>query len=330
MIWLTWRQLRTQVIVGIAAVAALAIYLVLLGLSVRHAYANGVAGCVTGDACTTARIAFTGRFETSFTLLGCALLALPGMLGAFWGAPIVARELESGTFRMIWTQGATRRSWLAAKLVGVTLSSAAIAGTAGALLTWAAGPYDRVNSRFAVLAFDGQHVVPIAYAVFATTLGVLIGLAVKRLVPAIALTLALFAAVQVIVPLALRPHLEAPVTRTLNFDAATIRGHALTFDERPGIGTTYAGYAIPGAWLLNRSYLLNTHGQPADLSSCLSGSPSQATLVRCVTRQRLHWTVSYQPADRYWAFQWIEFGVYLLAAGGLAAIAIWRIPRVTA
>ena len=330
MIWLTWRQLRTQVSVGFAAVTGLAIYLVLLGLSTRHAYSDGLANCATGGACNAARIAFTDRFHTTFTLLSCLLIAVPGLLGAFWGAPMVARELEDGTFRLAWTQSVTRRSWMAAKLLGVVFSGAVIAGAAAALLTWAAVPYDRVNSRFAFLAFDAQHIVPVAYAAFATTLGVAVGIMAKRLVPAIAITLALFAAVQVLVPLILRAHLVPPVRRTLTFDSATIRGRALTFDERPGIGTAFVGYTVPGAWLLHRGYLLDRTNRPADLTGCLNGSPSQHTLVRCVTRQDVHWTLTYQPASRYWAFQWIEFSGYLLGAILLAGVALWTIPRATA
>ena len=43
-------------------------------------------------------------------------VALPAVLGMFWGAPLVARELESGTFRLAWTQGRSRHTWFAAKL----------------------------------------------------------------------------------------------------------------------------------------------------------------------------------------------------------------------
>ena len=32
-------------------------------------------------------------------------MLLPGLLGVFVGAPVVARELESGTYRFAWTQG---------------------------------------------------------------------------------------------------------------------------------------------------------------------------------------------------------------------------------
>ena len=37
--------------------------------------------------------------------------------------------------------------------------------------------------------------------------------------------------------------------------------------------------------------------------------------------------LTYQPADRYWTFQWLEFGIYLLLTLLLAGYAFWRIPR---
>jgi ABC-type transport system involved in multi-copper enzyme maturation permease subunit len=42
-------------------------------------------------------------------LLGPGLLPIPALLGMFWGAPLIARELESGTYRLAWTQSVTRR-----------------------------------------------------------------------------------------------------------------------------------------------------------------------------------------------------------------------------
>jgi hypothetical protein len=329
MIWLTWRQLRVQITAAAAAVLGLAVYVVLLGLSVRHVYHAGLAGCLTTSACNTARIAFSARFDTQRTLLSCFVIALPGLLGAFWGAPIVTRELENGTHRLIWTQSVTRRSWLAPKIVGVTLSCVAVTIAAVVMLTWAMAPLDHIESRFAVISFDTRDVVPIGYAAFASALGITTGLAAKRTLVAMAVTLAVFTAVQIAVPLALRPHLEAPTQQTLAFNPRTIAGHPLTFAVKPGAGTSFVGYTIPGAWLLHRSPLLDSHGRPAILSGCINGSPSPHTLVTCITRHNTHWTLRYQPAHRYWSFQWIECAVFLIAAVALAGLALWRVPRLT-
>ena len=45
------------------------------------------------------------------------LIALtPAVTGLFWDAPLLARELETGTFALAWNQSVTRARWLAVKL----------------------------------------------------------------------------------------------------------------------------------------------------------------------------------------------------------------------
>ena len=55
--------------------------------------------------------------------------------------------------------------------------------------------------------FDARGIVPIGYAAFAFALGVTVGMLVRRTVPAMAITLAVFVAVQVAMPLLVRAHL---------------------------------------------------------------------------------------------------------------------------
>jgi hypothetical protein len=49
--------------------------------------------------------------------------------------------------------------------------------------------------------------------------------------------------------------------------------------------------------------------------------------MACLAEQNLRFTVKYQPANRYWTFQWLEFAAYLVLAGVLAGFLFWRIPR---
>ena len=77
------------------------------------------------------------------------LLVVPALIGLFWGAPLVARELETGTYRLVWTQGVTRTRWIAIKLAVVGLASMAVAGLFSLMVTWWSSPLDRVNpNRF--------------------------------------------------------------------------------------------------------------------------------------------------------------------------------------
>jgi len=65
-------------------------------------------------------------------------------------------------------------------------------------------------SPFSLLAFDAHGITPLGYAAFAFTLGVTSGVLIRRAIPAMAITLAIFAAVQVAMPLWIRPHLFPP------------------------------------------------------------------------------------------------------------------------
>jgi ABC-type transport system involved in multi-copper enzyme maturation permease subunit len=60
---------------------------------------------------------FLSTYDHTATLIPSLLQALPALIGAFVGAPVLARELETGTFRYAWTQGFGRWRWTLAKLV---------------------------------------------------------------------------------------------------------------------------------------------------------------------------------------------------------------------
>jgi hypothetical protein len=117
MSWLAWRQTRTPLTVALAALAAVA-----------------VVALAEGRADNMLR-----------TWLSALVIVAPGLLGAFWGAPLVAAELESGSFRLAWTQDVSRTRWLAWRLAVTGLAATATAGLASWLVTWWAGPLDRVG-----------------------------------------------------------------------------------------------------------------------------------------------------------------------------------------
>jgi ABC-type transport system involved in multi-copper enzyme maturation permease subunit len=120
MIWLTWRQFRPQAVTSLAALAAFAI---LLGATAPHLtslYASsGITAC-HGQGCDRSASNFLGLLSGPYTvvfMLGVAGVVLaPALIGVFWGAPLIAREFETGTFRMAWTQSVSRARLVASKL----------------------------------------------------------------------------------------------------------------------------------------------------------------------------------------------------------------------
>lgn len=324
MIWLTWRQFRGQALVGAAALAALAIFLVILGRQLRTAYDTTI-GCA-GCSIESGTEALQQQYADVLLLLGLVMVLLPAVVGAFWGAPLIARELETGTHRLVWNQSVTRNRWLAVKLGLVTLAAVTFTGALSLLFTWAASPYDRVfDDRFDPIFFPTRNLAPLGYTVFAVVAGITIGLLARRTVIAMAVTLGVFAALQILMPTVIRVHLQPAVTESVAFVAADTHDLGL---NRDGV-VSVPGYDIPGAWVLTTNpELFGADGKkpPADQAkACFTGEPGKAK--ECLEAMNLHTDLTYQPADRYWTFQWLEFGIYLALAGLLAGFAFWRIPR---
>ena len=227
MAWVTWRQHRIA-LTGVAALlGALAVYLWLAGLQLHHAYAaaaachpasSGACGALVSIDFTTARTA---------RLIAVALQAVPALIGAFVGAPVLAREMETGTFRYAWTQGFGRWRWTLAKLVLLAVAVAAAAGVFSLLLSWYYQPFfaggDQRNPvpLFPGL-FDLRGVAFAAWTLAAFAIGALAGMLIRRVVPAIAATLAAYAGLAFATGLYLREHYMTPLL-TSNAERARLR-----------------------------------------------------------------------------------------------------------
>ena len=336
MIWLSWRQARVHVLAGVAAVTALAIYLVILGRSIRHFHATRITGC-TATACSQAQDLFREKYLDQVTLTGVLLIAVPAIIGVFWGAPLITRELEHGTQRLVWNQSVTRTRWLAVKLALLALLALILTGVFSLLLTWATSPFDRViGSRFSALTFDSRDVVPLAYAVFGFVLGTTMGLLIRRTLPAMALTATVFAAAMIVTPFAIRPHLMTPLTTSVAFTReVALNVHGLGSNAGPSDGDAapmgvFGGYSKPGAWILTSSFtpLLKADGSTftqGDMKTCFSGDFRKD--IACLAEQNVHFDVTYHPASRYWPFQWIESSIFTGLALLMAGFCFWRLPR---
>jgi hypothetical protein len=343
MIWLTWRQFRAQSIVTAAALAVLAVVLLITGLQLAHLYdLSGLATCQAHGDCGSLTTRFTSEVNATAAykplfFVGLAVLYItPALIGLFWGAPLITRELEAGTFRLAWNQSVTRTRWLAVKLGLIGLAAMATAGLFSLMVTWWAGPIDRVTSsgkggqgatsfsRLQPLLFDARGITPIGYAAFAFALGVTAGVLIRRTLPAMAATLAAFAAVQVAWPNWIRPHLIAPVRAILPLNTANL--NELMIGNK-GDMTVIGAVNKPGAWILSNQ-TIDTTGHmftgPAP-HICLSGS-FQAC-IQSLSRFHLRQLVTYQPASRFWDFQWYETAIFLALAIALAGFCFWRIRR---
>jgi len=327
MLWLTWRQFRSQARIGLGAMLLLALYLAWLDHQVHSGYSDTLGHCSGHNSCVGPLAAFADHYSFPVDLLGYLLLAVPGVIGAFWGAPLISRELEAGTHRLVWNQSVTRRRWLAAKLGLVGLLSTGVTGCFSLLLTWAAGPVNTVlGNRFEPVVFGSRGLVPFAYAAFAFALGATLGLFLRRTVPAMGATLVAFAVLQILVATAVRPHYEAPVRTSVTLTSEMISNLSM-------IGTygDIAGLHVPGGpWVVQTSPLLDANGHEvghgAWYQDC-TNNKSLTEMPKCLAAGNIHVVISEQPADRYWTFQWIEAAIYTVLSVLLAALSFWCIRR---
>jgi ABC-type transport system involved in multi-copper enzyme maturation permease subunit len=341
MIRLSMLQFRAQAATGAIALAVLAVILAASGPHLFGMYdSSGIAACQAHGDCVPLATSFVNKlagFYAVFYFIGIGfLLVVPAVIGTFWGAPLITRELEAGTFQLAWTQSVTRARWLAARLGVGALAAMATAGLFSLLLTWWSGPvdtavpFDEHNSvgfiRLGYVLFPTRGITPLGYAAFAFALGVTAGMLIRRTVPAMAATLGCFAFIQIVWPIWVRPHLLSPAHTTVALTAANISGLA----GGPG-GTTFVSppslSAMAGDWVLSFQ-TIDPAGRPFNVNTvkvCL-GNNFQAC-QNALGRLHLRDVIAYQPASRFWAFQWYETGIFFAAALVLAGFCFWWIGR---
>jgi ABC-2 family transporter protein len=338
MIRLSLLQFRAQAAAGAAALAAFAILLAATGPHLASLYAaSSLSGCQPAS-CEHLASGFLQQLYAAGTywvlyLLGVMLIVLtPAVIGLFWGAPLIARELETGTSALAWTQSITRTRWLALKLTVGGLAAMAVTEGLSLMQAWWAAPIGRAvghgggtnlaMGRFSTLVFATHGITPLGYAAFAFTLGVTAGALIRRTVPAMAVTLAIFAAVQIAMPLWIRPNLF-PADRTVipvtSLDNISLQQGGLN-------GSSFNLGALdlpgqPGAWLLS-SGAVNAAGQATSTTPAACTGPAIGNhgpaFFDCLASHGIREAISYQPASRYWAFQWTETAIYLALSLALA------------
>jgi hypothetical protein len=324
--WVTWRQHRTA-LTGVAVLSvAIAVCVWLAGFHLHHAYAAAIA-ChpASSFACSNLISAFNG----TYTLLakGIPLQVVPALIGAFVGAPVLAREMESGSFRFTWTQGFGRGRWTLGKLVTLGVAVTAVAGAMAALFSWYYQPYFPAGnealytgngiataSLFAPGLFDLRGITFAAWTLVAFAIGVLAGVLTRRVVPAIVSTLVAYTGLAVVTGGFLRQHYLAPL----------ITSKLIIPDT---------------AWVISQQWLTK-NGLPASqhvLSQVLQGAPPSFGGKGGVPQSLSAWQylaqhgftqlTTYQPASRFWPFQWIEGGWLSALSVLLIAATVWLVRR---
>ena len=343
-----WLQSRTQTLAVAGALAALAVAAAVTGIQLSHLYTSDVAHCQTG--CDFAINQFLNHDNFLQRALDILAQVTPALLGIFWGAPLLARELETGTYRLAWTQSVTRTRWLLIKLGLAGLATVTVAGLLTLTITWWYRALDTLDTnQYAV--FDRRDIAPIGYAVFAFAAGALIGVVIRRTLPAMATTLGVYVFARIAIATWIRPHFLPPLHTTLSL----LNAGGLGFVSSNGSPITLVakGSSGPNTWTLSSQIVTGTgHKASADqLSAFLhqycpgiavppplsppvnhpikAGPAAAAAFDACRNQaaRMFHILVTYQPASRYWTFQWIETGIFIALALLAAAGCYWWITR---
>lgn len=312
MAWVTWRQHRSQLVAGVALLAALAAAAVGTHLPIAAAYhRDALSGCLppsTRSGCDIIVRHFDSEFGSWASVLR-GLELLPALVGLFVGAPLLARELEHGTHRFAWTQTITRRRWLLSKTMFLAVGTVAGATVVSAIVMWWRSPFDTLDGRMAPGGFDVEGLVVPAYAIFALAVGILAGLVLRRTVAAMSVTLVVFVAVRLAVLEFARPSFLGPLHRTVvASDSGRQAGDWVLSDTL----VDAAGRRIT----TGREDLAVLHAQ-------LAGIDPQTYLVTLGWKR----AISYQPGGRFWTFQAIEAGIFVTLAAAVVAATLWLIRR---
>jgi ABC-2 family transporter protein len=313
MTWVTWRQHRNQALYGLGALAVLSLVLLVTGLHMASVYRDsGLSSCQNNQGlCPLLASAFSNRFR-AMEAIGVLLMVLPLFAGVFWGAPLVARELEQGTHRLAWTQSITRTRWITTKLTAILLATTAFVAVLTAIVSWWFGPLANSDvGRMQPVAFDVQGIAPVAYTAFAVTLGVAAGALTRKTLPAMGATLAAFTATRVAVLELARPHYQP----ALRADQAINLNHPGSVD-RAGLHD----------WILSQG-TVDQAGHSVNNLPALCPTHGNLPVPRCLVAHGVHVHETWQPGSRFWLFQSVEAAVFISIALALAALSIWWVRR---
>jgi len=336
--WFAWRQHRKQFLVFGLLLAMFAALLVPTGMHYWHSYQQALTDCAQHPAVYSCNgltdILFTSQLD-GFVRIAVVLgtFGLPILVGLFIGSPLLAKEYEEGTNKLAWTQAVSRRKWLTTQLMW-SFGFALLYGVLLAILvTWWSRTINAFAlNRFVQGHFETQGLMPVAYSVFFTAIGIMMGAWFRKTLLALAITFGVFVLCMASFANWIRPHYMAPVTVTSPLGPGAI------FDKIP-----------QGAWVINRGDIVDNHGHvrtfdfPNFPPQCQRltqdiqvPNNSQAAKVKatggdpvdaCLNAAGYHQIAKYQPSYRYWDFQRIEAGIYLGMTTVAVTVVYWLVLK---
>jgi len=311
MIWLTWRQHRVRILVTIGLVVAYGIFLLVDGLANGRVVADALVNPTFQGPWPSVPEDVTNRVLQTRQVIGYVGL-VPALIGMFWGAPVISREFELGTQRMAWTQSVSRLRWLTTKLSTLSVLAAVVGLAIGAITSTWVDVYQgtSLGQRFSSGSlFGASGIVPMAWCAAGFLIGAAAGAFTRKMLPAMAMALAVLLGFVVLLNGFAREYYAAPERVVSEIGDLT----GIARDEI-SVETTYTG---PDGREIDTTEF-RTNGVCADVV----GSSRD-----CFANAGYRKVDYVHSADRYWRFQLTETGLLLLVGLGAAGYAVRRTIR---
>jgi len=336
MVRVTWLQHRTALIGLLVLAVGCALAMILSQDSTHAAYASYVAnGCVANPLhvpCGTIANSFNND-TVSFSAVVFALQVLPVIIGLFIGAPLLAREIESGTYRFTWTQEVGRTRFVLTTFVMLATVVTAVACLLGLLLGWYGHPFEvvGVERQWQSALFDTTVFMLGAWTLFALALGTFLGALIGRTVAAMAATTAVVGGLLIV-------SFHDLVHGLLGVGA--IATSKIT-PNGPGIGIgalnagNYVSGPPPGSWQV-RGWIIGPNGHVLSTTAAnnvlgraydaIEKNFANNATTRWLSLHHYAYWLSYQPVSRFWVFQGVAGAILI----GLAALLVFATIRALA
>ncbi|MEU4967149.1 ABC transporter permease subunit [Streptomyces smyrnaeus] len=249
---------------------------------------------------------------------GSYLGYLPILVGVFLGAPLIAGDLESGTAKLVTSQSVSRLRWLTTKLAMTAGLIALSTAVLGAVFNWWWSPLrgrsDTLEWTSSVF-FDGTGIMPVAYALLTFTVGVAVGMVLRRTLVSMVVTLGIVGAIGL-------------VWDRFRLDL----GSVLSVSTHNGVGPGAAPPKLPDQAVQQGqgAYFLTSSGDKLDWTTCVAQSEHTKAHTACLeSKHVIGWSIDYLPVSQMHTMQWLGAGIMLAvtAAVVVAFIIPWGRKR---
>ncbi|MFI5616984.1 transporter [Streptomyces sp. NPDC051567] len=313
-LWLAWRQQRVMLLTATLLLLACAAWvahrraaMTALIEEYRFVPCKGW----NGDCESLASMLIVDGNTEAIRALGILGIALPALIGVFWGAPLIGRELETGTFRLTLTQGIGVRDWFVARFGLAALFTTLASAVVAALVAWWWAPVSNTLDGLYwhdAAIYNATGPASVACALFGLTVGTAVGLLVRRTLPAMAVTFAAIGTTSVFLAFFRRSWISPEVRITPGTTPKTPVGSAWSTGE--------FGYLTPDGREHSILEVCQTSGDP--LRQCMDEHGFVA---------RYH---KVYPSSDFWVFQWIETALYVGLVAALVVLILVVLRRTTA